>query len=182
MLLLIVCNFQSENNREKTTESSYEAKNANKVSRRVSIHFNGKPLTEEETNNETFPPIPPTLQPQNNDNLNSNLTDISMDENESILLTPSLACRRHSRRASINRKYSDDSLGAFLYPPSPFMIKRNGKKSFLPRRHSDSLLPRSDQSQYYNECNMSTKQNHRHRYHNHHHNHGIKQYIIDKID
>lgn len=152
------------------TVPDIEPQSQSKHTRRVSIHFNGRPMTEEEKNSNE----PPPPQPQKADEATNIVDEIPIEEAEAILLTPTLACRRASRRNSMNRKFSDDSIGSFLLAPtSQFLFSKSSKKQCLPRRHSDiSLLPRSEHSQYYNECGQERKSSHRHRYHGRHHHHG----------
>lgn len=135
-------------------------------SRRVSIQFNGKPMTDQQE-----------TEPHSNDCDMTNNNDLSAEEVLSI--TP-ISCRR-SRRSSCSRKLSDDSIGSFLYPPNPFSFgshKRGGRRpSFLSRRHSDGLLP-THQNQYHIDYGLSTKPSGRHHCHRNHiyNNHLIRKF------
>lgn len=92
-----------------------EFKDQNKCGRRVSIQFNGKPL---EKQHETMP--------SNSNDCDANCTDCDIEE--PIAITPTSF---RLRRASCNRKFSDESFGSLLYPPSSFFGYKRGKKSFL---------------------------------------------------
>lgn len=151
-------------------------------SRRVSIHFNGIPMSDELD----------TDQHSNNDS-DDQMT--SADEKVAEeLVSAAISCRRASRRFSCSRKLSEDSIGSFLYPPNPFGFvgggvggssggsssKRDGRKmSFLSRRHSDGLVP-AHRNQYvdYETQKKSSSRNHCHRNHLHHNHHLSKIFVL----
>lgn len=92
-----------------------DKKDANKTGRRVSIHCNGKPLIDQSE-----------AIPSHSGDCDVTCTDCEIEE--PITLTPTSF---RLRRASCNRKFSDESIGSLLYPPNPFYSYKRGKKSFL---------------------------------------------------
>lgn len=142
-------------------------------SRRVSIHFNGIPVT-----------IEPDSEPHSNNDSDVNTTAEMVAEE---LVSAAISCRRASRRFSCSRKMSDESIGSFLYPPNPFgFVGGGGKKmggrkmSFLSRRHSDGLIP-GVHGQYHMDYDTGRKSNSRYhcRTHMHHNHHLSKWNFID---
>lgn len=156
------------NNLDSTSTSckkSADALKLTKSTRRVSIHFNGKPndagSNEPSSTNElTQPDASP--EPSN--------------EIEDIKHTPILCSRRHHSISS-----RQDSIGSILYPSSPFCSRRATKKSMMSRRHSDGLLPFAQRSQYYPHLDYggshSTKHMTNRHHHHHHHGHGHQHAI-----
>lgn len=120
-----------------------------KTSRRVSIHFNGKSATGDKKNGSE-----PTPSTEVDAESNTATTE------EPLTLTPIL-CRRH--HSTSNRKLSQESIGSFMYTPSGCNSKR-GRKTM--RRHSDSLLPNSQRSQYCHDCGNAKHSHHHHHHHN----------------
>ncbi|XP_031637143.1 uncharacterized protein LOC116349721 isoform X2 [Contarinia nasturtii] len=120
---------RNSNDSQESKETGTSSKNSHeniKDAPRVSIQFNGKPITDQLD----------ATEPHSNDaDLNS--TDLTEDE---LLAIPPMSYLR-SRRTSCSRKV--DEIGTFLYPPNPFAFsshKRGRRSSFLSRRHSDGII------------------------------------------
>ncbi|XP_055304780.1 uncharacterized protein LOC129569695 isoform X2 [Sitodiplosis mosellana] len=144
-----------------SSKNSHENKDQN--GRCVSIHFNGKPITNQQE-----------TEPHSNDSDLNNAAD-TMTEEE-ILAIPPVAYLR-SRRSSCARKVNDE-IGAFLYPPNPFAFgayKRGRRPSFLSRRHSDGLI--ATQPTQYLDYELMAKNSNRCQCHRGHNNHlGVDPY------
>lgn len=145
--------------RPKSCNSSENVKDSK--SRRVSILFNGIPMTND-----------PDTETHSNDSDANNTAEMVAEE----LVSAAISCRRASRRSSC-RKLADEGLGSLLYPPNPFgfiglhKAGRSGgrRSSFLSRRHSDGPLP-PNHNQYHTDYELFKKNSghyHCHRHHNH---------------
>lgn len=148
--------FQKETGVSSKTSNENNGKDQN--SRRVSIQFNGKPLTDQQETE------PHSNEPDVSNSIN-NMTE------EEILAIPPVSYLR-SRRSSCARKMNDE-IGAFLYPPNPFAFgayKRGRRSSFLSRRHSDGLIA-TRPTQYHLDYSLMTRNSNRCQCHRGHNNH-----------
>lgn len=146
-----------------SSNNSHENNGKDQNARRVSIHFNGKPINDQQE-----------TEPHSNDSDVNNTTNNNTTENmteEEILAIPPISYLR-SRRTSCSRKMHDE-MGAFLYPPNPFGFggyKRGRRPSFLSRRHSDGFLA-TRPTQYHLDYGLIPKTSSRCQCHRGHNNH-----------